>query len=186
MAWFLTESGFRNSAPLVGAIQYEGEEGERTALVVLQGFVDNQGDAWAYTQDYLKRFLDDCLQEPEKVRQAGDEVHALYRIFATTLGQRTGELHRTLAQTTGDPAFDPKPITADDLADWLSRIRSEAITSFERLEQKRISCQSRRAPWPSGCWRHAAHCWGVWSAPSWLIQVPSRFATMATTISGKC
>ncbi len=137
MGRFLTESGFRNSAPLVGAIEYEGEEGERTALVVLQGFVDNQGDAWAYTQDYLKRFLDDCLQEPEKVRQAGDEVHALYRIFATTLGQRTGELHRTLAQTTGDPAFDPEPITADDLADWLSRIRSEAITSFERLEQKR-------------------------------------------------
>ncbi len=137
MGRFLTESGFRNSAPLVGAIEYEGEEGERTALVVLQGFVDNQGDAWAYTQNYLKRFLDDCLQEPEKVRQAGDEVHALYRIFATTLGQRTGELHRTLAQITGAPAFDPEPITADDLADWLSRIRSEAITSFERLEQKR-------------------------------------------------
>ncbi|MBL8251013.1 MAG: putative maltokinase, partial [Candidatus Competibacter sp.] len=137
MGRFLTESGFRNIAPLAGAIEYEGENGDRTALVMLQGFVENQGDAWTYTQDYLKRFLDDCLQEPEKVRQAGDEVHALYRIFATTLGQRTGELHRALARATGDPAFDPEPITADDLADWLSRIRAETVGTFERLERKR-------------------------------------------------
>lgn len=134
---FLTKSGFRNSAPLAGALEYENDHGERTALVLLQGFIANQGDAWSYTQDYLKRFLDDCLQQPEMVREAGDEIHRLYQIFASTLGRRTGELHRTLAQTTGDAAFDPELITVADLSSWLGRIREEAIATFERLAQKR-------------------------------------------------
>ncbi|MER2527129.1 MAG: maltose alpha-D-glucosyltransferase [Candidatus Competibacter denitrificans] len=138
MGRFLTEAGFRNIAPLAGALEYEDHNGERTALVLLQGFVANQGDAWSYTQDYLKRFLDDCLQQPETVQKT-DEIHGLYRIFATTLGRRTGELHRTLAQTSGDPAFDPEPITAADLTRWLNRIRDEAIATFERLAQQRKS-----------------------------------------------
>ncbi|HUM96057.1 MAG TPA: maltose alpha-D-glucosyltransferase [Candidatus Competibacter sp.] len=135
MGRFLTEVGFPNIAPLAGALEYEGDGGDRTTLIQLQGFVVNQGDAWNHTQDYLKRFLDDCLQQPETVRKAGEDLHALYRIFATTLGQRTGELHRALAQATGDPAFDPEPITVADLSDWLSRIRGEAVETFQRLEQ---------------------------------------------------
>jgi maltose alpha-D-glucosyltransferase/alpha-amylase len=111
----------------------------------LHGFVANQGDAWRYTQDYLKRFLDNCLQQPEMVRKA-DEIHGLYRIFATTLGRRTGELHRTLAQISGDPAFDPEPITAADLTRWLNRIRGEAIATFERLAQQRESLPE--SAWP--------------------------------------
>ena len=136
---FLTQVGFPNIAPLAGALEYRGENGDRITLIQMQGFVANQGDAWSYTQDYLSRFLDDCLQRAETIKQAGEEAHALYRIFAATLGQRTGELHRALAQATGDPAFDPEPITAADLADWLSRIRGEAIVTCERLEQKRSS-----------------------------------------------
>ena len=97
-------------------------------------------------RDSLKRFLDDCLQQPETVRQAGEEVHALYRIFATTLGKRTGELHRALAQTTGDAAFDPEPISTDDLADWLSRIRGEAVATFERLAQGRAALSEAAQP----------------------------------------
>ena len=146
MGRFLTEIGFPNIAPLAGALEYEGDNGDRTTLIQLQGFVANQGDAWAYTQDYLKRFLDDCLQQPETVRQAGEEVHALYRIFATTLGKRTGELHRALAQTTGDAAFDPEPISTDDLADWLSRIRGEAVATFERLAQGRAALSEAAQP----------------------------------------
>ena len=145
MGRFLTEAGFRNIAPLAGALEYEDGNGERTALVLLHGFVANQGDAWRYTQDYLKRFLDNCLQQPEMVRKA-DEIHGLYRIFATTLGRRTGELHRTLAQISGDPAFNPEPITAADLTRWLNRIRDEAIATFERLAQQRESLPE--SAWP--------------------------------------
>jgi len=136
MGRFLTDvAAFANSAPLAGALEYEDEDGNVIALAMLQGFVANQGDAWSYTQDYLKRFLDDCLQQPEVVREAGEGVHGLYLLFAGTLGRRTGELHRGLAQTTGDPAFDPEPITATDLSGWLGQIRREASDTLDRLEQ---------------------------------------------------
>ncbi len=137
MGRFLTEAGFANAAPLAGGLEYEDEAGEVIALALLQGFVANQGDAWSYTQDYLRRFLDDCRQPGDATRAAGDNAHASYLLFAATLGRRTGELHRALAQTTGDPAFDPEPITANDTAEWLDRVREEAKATFERLERAR-------------------------------------------------
>ncbi|MDS4022721.1 MAG: maltose alpha-D-glucosyltransferase [Candidatus Competibacter sp.] len=137
MGRFLTEIAFPNIAPLAGALEYESEGNDSTTLVLLQGFVANQGDAWSFTLDYLKRFLTDCIEQPNVVREAGEKVHAIYRLFAGTLGQRTGELHRALAQTTGDPAFDPEPIVATDIAQWSECIRTEVETTFERLEQAR-------------------------------------------------
>ncbi|MDS4075201.1 MAG: putative maltokinase, partial [Candidatus Accumulibacter sp.] len=138
MGRFLTEIAFPNIAPLAGALEYENEGGDYTTLVLLQGFVANQGDAWSYTQDYLRRFLTDCVEQPNAVREAGENVHAIYRLFASTLGRRTGELHRALAQATGDPAFDPEPITAADIAEWLDRTREEVRTTLDRLEQGRV------------------------------------------------
>ncbi|MFZ1827973.1 MAG: putative maltokinase [Candidatus Competibacteraceae bacterium] len=137
MGRFLTEAGFANAAPLAGGLEYEDEEGNTIALALLQGFVANQGDAWSYTQDYLKRFLDDGRPPGDALRTAGQDAHASYRLFAATLGRRTGELHQTLAQTTGDPAFDPEPITANDTAEWLDRVCEETKATFERLEQVR-------------------------------------------------
>jgi trehalose synthase-fused probable maltokinase len=93
MGRFLTDvAGFPNVAPLAGALEYEDEDGNVITLALLQGFVANQGDAWSYTQDYLKRFLDDCRQPGEAIRTAGENAHASYLLFAATLGRRTGEL----------------------------------------------------------------------------------------------
>lgn len=118
---------------------------------MLQGFVGNQGDAWTYTQDYLKRFLDDCVQQPETVREAGEGVHVLYLLFATTLGRRTGELHRALALATGDAAFDPEPITPADLSGWIEQIRQEATTTLERLEQAQWRLAEPARSWLVAC-----------------------------------
>jgi len=135
MGRFLTAIGFPNIAPLAGALEYEGEGGDRISLVMLQGFIANQGDAWSYTLDYLKRYLMDCSDHSDADPHAHVSVHAVYLLFASTLGRRTGELHRALAQTTGDPAFDPEPITATDMAGWLDRVRSEVNTTRTRLSQ---------------------------------------------------
>ncbi|MCP5127054.1 MAG: maltose alpha-D-glucosyltransferase [Gammaproteobacteria bacterium] len=141
MGRFLTDiAAFANAAPLAGALEYEDDEnGTVIALAILQGFVANQGDAWTYTLDYLKRFFDDCLsQQTESTVPETDESpspHAVFLLFATTLGRRTGELHRALAQTTGNPAFDPEPITVADMTHWLDQIREEVEMTFERLQQ---------------------------------------------------
>ena len=148
MGRFLTEvAAFPNAAPLAGALEYQdGETGTVIALALLQGFVANQGDAWSFTQEYLKRFLEDCQQLTESVKEAREDAHAVYLLFAATLGRRTGELHRTLAQTTGDPAFDPEPITTADMAEWLDRIRVEVKMTFERLEQARFQLPEPARP----------------------------------------
>ena len=125
MGRFLTEtSPFAHIIPVLGAVEFCGEDGSHTTLALAQGYVKNQGDGWSYTQDYLERFLYDCLAAPPAAEPA--EVHAAYRVMMETLGRRTGELHQALAQTTGDPAFDPEPVTEADVEALMQRLRGEA------------------------------------------------------------
>ncbi len=132
MGRFLTEtSPFGNIVPLAGAVEYvEGER--RMAVAVLQGYVPNQGDAWTYSVDYLVRFLKECLVRPKEIVI---EPHAFYLAQMRTLGTRTAELHRALARTSGDPAFDPEPIGSDDLLQWQTQVRDELASTLARLEQ---------------------------------------------------
>jgi maltose alpha-D-glucosyltransferase/alpha-amylase len=135
IARFLTEHAFPNIAPVAAALEYEDEVGERFALVMLQGFMENQGDAWSYTQDYLKRCLMAGLEPPQNVEKEGRGVHASYLLLAAVLGQRTGELHHCLAQANADPAFKPEPMTTADVVAWLERIREEALATLAQLRQ---------------------------------------------------
>ncbi|MDX1607056.1 MAG: putative maltokinase, partial [Candidatus Competibacterales bacterium] len=134
---FLTErSPFANTVPVAGAVEYEAGDGSVATLAMLQGFVVNQGDAWTWTQDYLRRFLDDVLTRPELQEEPAAELHSVYRLMSRTLGQRTGELHRALAVPAGDPAFEPEPVTESDLDQWLDAVEREAATTFDRLAHR--------------------------------------------------
>jgi maltose alpha-D-glucosyltransferase/alpha-amylase len=46
---------------------------------------------------------------------------------------RTAELHAALAQRTGNTAFDPEPITPDDVAAWTERVRRSGAAAFDHL-----------------------------------------------------
>jgi maltose alpha-D-glucosyltransferase / alpha-amylase len=147
---FLTEtSPFPHVAPLLGALEYHGADGSVTALAVLQRYVDNQGSGWNYTIEYLGRFLAATSLEPApgepapaaNVSSAGvagdaDSPHAAFLVLASTLGRRTGELHVALARRTGDPAFDPEPITEADLAGWASGVRACVERTLAQLGQR--------------------------------------------------
>jgi maltose alpha-D-glucosyltransferase/alpha-amylase len=134
MGRFLTEqSPFDHIVPLAGAVEYKTAHGDLFTLGLLQGFVANQGDAWSYTLDTLRRFLEDCLIQPEEIKNQLDDVHGVYLYMMNTLGLRTGELHRALAEKTGDPAFNPEPITNTDLDEWNQQLQDEAITTLEKL-----------------------------------------------------
>src|SRR5690606_23132944 len=115
-------------------MEFSDAEGP-TTLALLQGYVENQGDGWSYTQDYLQRFLEvwRVAQPPADAA----EMHGAYLPLMETLGQRTAELHKALATRTGDPAFDPEPIEAEDVGAWLQRVRQEAAASLELLQQRR-------------------------------------------------
>jgi maltose alpha-D-glucosyltransferase / alpha-amylase len=131
---FLTEvAKFANCVPVAGAVEYLSGDGTTMTLGLLQAFVANQGDGWAYTLDYVERFLEDYRTAPE---QPPADVHGGYLALVHTLGQRTGELHRALATHTGDPAFDPEDIAPGDVAEWKQRTREEARVTFSLLEER--------------------------------------------------
>ncbi len=135
---FLTEvAHFPNSVPVAGVMEYQGESDLLpTTLVLLQGYVENQGDGHRYTVDYLARFLEDCRVTPDLPRPPG-EAHAAYLSLIRTLGQRTAELHQALGRPSGDPAFDPEPVSQQELAQWADTVRKEAETTLALIERQR-------------------------------------------------
>jgi len=130
---FLTEvAHFANCVPVAGAVEYIAADGTPTSLALLQGHVANQGDGWSYTSDYLERSFEHQLAA--SVEPPAD-VHGAYLSLVQTLGTRTAELHKALALRTGDPAFDPEPLEAGDLAVWKQRVHDDALATCELLEQ---------------------------------------------------
>jgi len=99
--------------------------------------VPNQGDGWGYTLAYLERFL--------KAPRA-DEPHGAYLTLVQTLATRTAELHRALAMPSGNPAFEPEPLSPQEMADWKRRVREEAAATFSRLEKSEIEAAKPLLP----------------------------------------
>jgi maltose alpha-D-glucosyltransferase / alpha-amylase len=135
---FLTDvAHFSASVPVAGSIEYMSEEGRGTTLALLQGFVENQGDGWEYTLNYLQQSFERWPPEPD-APDAADE-HGGYLAMIHTLGTRTAELHAALASSRGDPAFDPEPITPVDVAAWSQRVADEATRAIDRLVERRAA-----------------------------------------------
>jgi maltose alpha-D-glucosyltransferase/alpha-amylase len=131
---FLTEvAAFPNAPELLGVVEHEDEAGTRTGLAVLQRFVRNQGDAWSFTLDTLRRELDNLVLVPDESAPPLAETFATYMVYAEILGRRTGELHRALATPTDDPAFAAEPLTEDDVAAVAADARRQAERAFAAL-----------------------------------------------------
>jgi len=111
----------------------------------------------------VERLFDEvALLPPEEGRQRFEEGEPQLSAFVDMLGSRTGELHRALAQQTGDPGFDPVPMTAEDAAAWRRRAREQAraaldvVASAEYPMAKRLTALGdellrridQALPWP--------------------------------------
>src|SRR4029077_1951535 len=56
---FLTEvAGFANTPALLGSVEL-AEGNKKSAIAIVHGFVENQGDAWTVTSAYLDRFVEE-------------------------------------------------------------------------------------------------------------------------------
>jgi maltose alpha-D-glucosyltransferase/alpha-amylase len=134
MGHFLTEvSPFANIVPLAGWLELRRTEGSTTTLALLQAFLANQGDAWTHTLNHLERVLQGFGRPLD---EAGEEdVHGPYLTLIDTLGRRTAGLHKALARGGGGKAFDPEPVTAEDLSAWRAKVEDEARATLERLER---------------------------------------------------
>ncbi len=132
---FLTEtSPFANTPSLFGTLELKTGDDTSITIGILQGLIQNQGDGWKVTLDYLDRFFADyrAMAAEDLARETVVDRHADYIELARRLGVRTAELHRAFAADTRDAAFEPEPV---------SRNRR----SMNRFARKRRTCCRTRA-----------------------------------------
>jgi trehalose synthase-fused probable maltokinase len=127
----LTRMRFPYVPSIAGALEYQHNSGSLVTLGVLQQFVVNDGNAWQYSLEAVKRFFDRVLREhlpgerpmlntTRLLDLAREDYSSLARHLigeylesAERLGQRTARLHLALSQVVDDPAFAPEPLTLE-------------------------------------------------------------------------
>ena len=125
------KSQFTAIAPLAGTLSYQCGDGVSATWGTLAKFVHNEGDAWTYTLEAVRRFFEHILTrrddrpEPAVPNQPFlDVVHqdlspmasewiGSFLEAARLMGRRAAELHLALAAIKDDPAFAPEPFTLD-------------------------------------------------------------------------
>ena len=132
---FLTEvAHFPHCVPVAGTLDYIAADGSPTTLALLQGYVENQGDGFEFSVNYLAQFLEQ--QSSAAGVSVGDDVHGGYLALVRTLGLRTGELHCALAMPTGDPAFEPELASSDHAQAWCIRAVDDADLVLDKMAQQ--------------------------------------------------
>ncbi len=157
----LTAAGFEHTPDVVGAIEYRRRRGETPGtLAVLQSFVENEGDAWAYTLDSLDRFFERALAARDEAGslpavpgdpvtavtgaepiEVPDDVHEMLGIYldrARLLGVRTAELHRALSRVDGE-SFRPEGFTTLYQRSLYQSMRNLTGHTLRLLSQRRRS-----------------------------------------------
>ncbi len=132
MTRHLTERGFAQTAPLLGEIVRVDGHGTPRTLVIVQGFVRNQGDGWGWTLNFLARAIEAMAVEETPVEEH-QETFAAYMAFAAALGRRLAEMHAVLAEDCEDPAFTPEPAAATDAQGWATDARTQLTAALEAL-----------------------------------------------------
>jgi maltose alpha-D-glucosyltransferase / alpha-amylase len=145
----LTELGFEHTPAVAGWLAYRNQ-GETSALGILQEYVANQGDAWDLTLDAVSAYFERAatVEEPPEVGvvtiaalleiaaheppELAREMIGSYLDSAWLLGARTADLHRALA-SVADPAFAPEPISELALRSVFQSARNQASESLATL-----------------------------------------------------
>jgi maltose alpha-D-glucosyltransferase/alpha-amylase len=119
-------------AALLGWLELRTGLSEPVTLATVQRYIPNEGTAWKYARNELKRFYERVLTRrdvppPEVPREAlmrtleeappelAQELMGGFLAGARLIGLRLAELHRVFASGEGDPAFAPEPYTALDM-----------------------------------------------------------------------
>jgi trehalose synthase-fused probable maltokinase len=138
----LMQAGFGAAPAIHGTLEYEAPDCQPAAVGVLHALVVNEGDGWAHAlreveayfgrlEAHLRASADERTAPPNE-----DVLHDLagsYVIAAATLGRQTAELHLALAQSFGNPEFEPEPLEAADAARVAEDTRARASRALAQL-----------------------------------------------------
>ncbi|MGF1587338.1 MAG: maltose alpha-D-glucosyltransferase [Bacteroidales bacterium] len=152
---FLTEkTSFGNVPRFMGSIEHHKAKLSPIVMGMMQELVENQGDAWDYTNDELNRYFERVLASPdfktvpplkgsimlpdcfEKIDEEIEEligVPVFERI--SLLAKRTAEMHIALASRKNDPDFTPEAFSLHYQRSLFSSLQSLTRTSYQSLEK---------------------------------------------------
>ncbi|MCF7202409.1 maltose alpha-D-glucosyltransferase [Pseudomonas oligotrophica] len=143
MGAFLTERGFAHISAMLGQVSRVDADGTPHALMVVQRYLDNQGDAWEWTINTLDRAVRDQLAGGVSLHEnqysALDELEAFNRL----LGQRLGEMHMILAGATDNPDFAAEPAGEGDAQALAASVREQLLRALALLESNRANLERR-------------------------------------------
>jgi maltose alpha-D-glucosyltransferase/alpha-amylase len=135
MSAYLTAAGFSNISPLLGSVIRRDAQGEDALLMIAQGYLSNQGDAWEWTQNNLERALRDELADAVSEQEQHYNALGELKDFAGMLGQRLGEMHKVLAQPTDNPDFAPQPTSAKEAQAIGKDVAAQVENALRLLKQ---------------------------------------------------
>ncbi len=108
------------------------DDGLDAALLILQAFVPNEGDGWAWALDRAGAALDASADAAGLARWFAEHEAVLAAV--AELGRTTARLHAALALATAVP-LQPRPTGAAELAQWGVEARQEAQATMAALDR---------------------------------------------------
>ncbi len=129
MTRYLTAVGYANTAPLLGEIVRVDKDGTPHTLAIAQGVIANQGDAWTWVLDNLRRSVEDAAL----AESVDNPDFNTLTTFMGVVGQRLGELHKALASPTDDADFQPVEADAAAVEGWKESVRAQVTGALDAL-----------------------------------------------------
>jgi maltose alpha-D-glucosyltransferase/alpha-amylase len=142
MTRYLTAAGYKNASQLMGEVQRIDEDGTPATLFILQSQILNQGDAWVWLLQTLRRAIEDSVLKPESDSSL---YFADIVAFCATVGRRLGEMHAVLARPTDDPDFAPAEAGEDAVNAWAEQVNSQLSAAFKAIEKARSGLEGEPA-----------------------------------------
>ncbi|PDS78507.1 maltose alpha-D-glucosyltransferase [Rhizobium sp. L43] len=135
MTRYLTRAGYDHTAPLLGEVAHTDSSGRRSTLIIVQGAIRNQGDAWNWMLNNLRRGADELVLNDPAV-QPGDDVFRPLISFVAMVGLRLGELHVVLAGETGDEAFSAVVAGDSEVEAMKKAVAGEVAYAMSKLAER--------------------------------------------------
>ncbi|MGV3589989.1 MAG: maltose alpha-D-glucosyltransferase [Adhaeribacter sp.] len=152
---FLTEVAHFEQVPkFIGAIELKQGNGPSMVLGMMQELVPNQGDAWAYFGESLKRYFERVVSQENlqnlpptlgslSAPATFDQIPEVYQNIlggayverVNLLGQRTGQMHLALNASPQTPDFDPEPFSLHYQRSMYSSFTSLVRGTFQSLDK---------------------------------------------------
>jgi maltose alpha-D-glucosyltransferase/alpha-amylase len=156
IARFLTESArFPHAPPFAGLIEYRSP-GNALPVTIghLQGFVQNQGDAWQFSLDHVSHFYERVLSKKSEIPEIPllesslfglsvsdvtpllqELIGRFYLEMISLLGKRTGEMHLALIYNARDQGFSPEAFSLLYQRSIYQSMRNRTVRNMQLLQE---------------------------------------------------